>query len=114
MNSKDHPTADTVYMHVRQHYPNISLGTVYRNLSLLSDMGEINRLSVGDGTDRFDADTTPHQHFVCTSCGCVQDVYIPDSDKFIELANKYYDGIITAQSICFKGTCNRCLNITQN
>ena len=45
MDRKDHPTADTVYMHVRQEYPNISLGTVYRNLTLLSDIGEISRLN---------------------------------------------------------------------
>ena len=61
---KDHPTADVVYMNVRQQFPNISLGTVYRNLTLLSDMGEIIRLRVGDGVDHFDADTSPHNHFV--------------------------------------------------
>ena len=70
---KDHPTADVVYMNVRQQFPNISLGTVYRNLTLLSGTGEIQRLRLGDGVDHFDADTSPHNHFVCTKCGCVQD-----------------------------------------
>lgn len=49
MTRKDHPTADIVYMNVRQENPNISLGTVYRNLTLLADIGEIIRLRVGDG-----------------------------------------------------------------
>lgn len=114
MGRKDHPTADTVYMHVRQQYPNISLGTVYRNLTLLSDIGEISRLNVGDGVDRFDADTSPHQHIVCTSCGCVQDVYLPDAENILNYAGNYYDGIITAQTIFFRGTCSDCLKKTNN
>ena len=109
MDRKDHPTADTVYMHVRQEYPNISLGTVYRNLTLLSDIGEISRLNVGDGVDRFDADITPHQHIVCSHCGCVQDLYLPDADRIMSMASQYYNGVISNQTIHFKGTCHECL-----
>ena len=114
MGRKDHPTADTVYMHVRQEYPNISLGTVYRNLTLLSDIGEISRLNIGDGVDRFDADTSPHQHIVCTCCGCVQDVYLPDAEKILKYAGNFYEGIITTQTINFRGTCSDCLKISNN
>ena len=114
MNRKDHPTADTVYMHVRQQYPNISLGTVYRNLTLLSDLGEITRLSVGDGVDHFDADTTSHQHIVCSCCGCVQDIYLPDTDKFLAYADTFYDGTLTSQTINFRGICKDCLNNSSN
>ena len=73
---KDHPTADVVYMNVREQLPNISLGTVYRNLTLLSDLGEILRLRVGDGTDHFDADTSPHNHFVCKEVFFYHDNFI--------------------------------------
>ena len=66
MTRKDHPTADVVYSNVRDVFPNISLGTVYRNLTLLADIGEISRLRLGDGVDHFDADTTPHYHFTST------------------------------------------------
>ena len=76
MNRKDHPTADVVYQNVRQEYPNISLGTVYRNLTLLADRGEILRLQVGDGADHFDAETSRHCHFVCSECGSVTDMRI--------------------------------------
>ena len=72
----DHPTADFVYENMKQIYPNISLGTVYRNLSLLADLGEIQKLSSFGGADRFDARTVPHCHFMCTRCGRVMDVFI--------------------------------------
>ena len=58
-----HPTADTVYMHVRKEFPNISLGTVYRNLNLLTDLGEAVKITTPDGADRFDGNTNPHYHF---------------------------------------------------
>ena len=55
----DHPTAETVYLGIKEEFPNISLGTVYRNLSLLSDIGEIQKLSTGIGPDRFDGNAAP-------------------------------------------------------
>ena len=71
---KDHPTADVVYQNIREIYPHISLGTVYRNLTLLSDIGEILRLHLSDGVDHFDADTSLHYHFICKDCGSVIDL----------------------------------------
>ena len=76
MTRKDHPTADVVYRNVREEFPNISLGTVYRNLTLLADMGEIQRLQVGDGVDHFDADTSKHCHFICSNCSAVTDMQL--------------------------------------
>lgn len=58
MTRTDHPTADTVYHQLRKIYPNISLGTVYRNLALLADIGEIQKICTGDGADRFDGQVT--------------------------------------------------------
>lgn len=92
---KDHPTADVVYMNVRQQYPNISLGTVYRNLTLLSEMGEIMRLRVGDGVDHFDADTSPHNHFVCSECGSVIDLKMENIDYIKEAAEKILADVST-------------------
>ena len=59
MNRFDHPTAETIYANIRLEYPNISLGTVYRNLSLLSELGEIQKISTGVGPDRFDGNPAP-------------------------------------------------------
>lgn len=108
MTRKDHPTADVVYMNVRKEYPNISLGTVYRNLTLLADMGEIARLRVGDGVDHFDADTSPHYHFVCTECGSVIDLEMDSIDSILEIAGTNFDGQIHGHITYFHGTCGDC------
>ena len=104
----DHPTADVVYMNVRQQIPNISLGTVYRNLTLLADRGEILRLRLGDGTDHFDADTSPHYHFVCRECGCVQDLRMESIDDILDTARQHFNGRITGHMTYFYGTCDHC------
>ena len=108
MTRKDHPTADVVYTNVRREYPNISLGTVYRNLSLLADLGEIRRLQVGDGVDHYDADTSKHYHVVCTECGSVTDVKINDIDHLTDSANEDYDGEIQGHVTYFYGVCGDC------
>lgn len=108
-NSKEHPTADMVYMHVRKQFPNISLGTVYRNLTLLADIGEIVRVNVGDNTDHFDAYVEPHYHIICDSCGCVEDVFLPVDDKLVHDAAHYYNGEIHSQTVYFHGLCSNCL-----
>lgn len=107
---KDHPTADIVYKNVRQKYPNISLGTVYRNLTLLADRGEILRLQVGDGVDHFDADTSKHCHFICSNCGCVTDMQYDGLEKMLARAQQNFDGRIDSQSTCFYGVCGNCLD----
>lgn len=112
MSRKDHPTADVVYQNVRQEYPNISLGTVYRNLTLLADRGEIMRLQVGDGADHFDADTSRHCHFVCSDCGDVSDLQLDGMDEMLIKARHCFAGRIERQSTCFYGVCEKCLDKT--
>lgn len=104
----DHPTADTVYQEIRNVIPNISLGTVYRNLSLLSERGEILRLTCNGKTDRFDADTQPHYHFICKTCGCVQDANLPYYEQLDGLADAAFDGLITHHTLLFEGYCKNC------
>ena len=108
MSRKDHPTADIIYMNVRQENPNISLGTVYRNLTLLADIGEIQRLRVGDGVDHFDADTSPHYHFVCTECSSVIDLEMDNIDSINEVAGAHFDGKIAGHVTHFYGSCGSC------
>ncbi len=105
---KDHPTADTVYMNVRQSFPNISLGTVYRNLTLLADIGEIARLRVGDGVDHFDYDTTPHYHFVCSECGKIRDLNMTVMNNLTKAAQENFDGEIEGHVTWFYGRCSNC------
>jgi Fe2+ or Zn2+ uptake regulation protein len=72
--TKSHPTADWIYEKVKKEMPNISLGTVYRNLGTLKEMGEILELNYGSKFSRFDGNPENHYHFVCTRCGKVTDI----------------------------------------
>jgi Fur family transcriptional regulator, peroxide stress response regulator len=70
-----HPTADWIYMEVKKVIPNISLGTVYRNLNLLRDEGLIREVIIqGSASARYDANLEPHHHFVCVGCNSVYDL----------------------------------------
>ena len=107
MSRKDHPTADMVYAHVREEFPHISLGTVYRNLSLLSEIGEIRKITC-NGPDRFDADTSAHYHFTCTSCGCVEDLEFTKKPDFSDVMPVNFSGEITEINLDFSGVCGAC------
>ena len=82
-----HPTANWIYTKVREVIPNISLGTVYRNLSALSKSGEILSINVGDGFEHFDGDIRPHAHLHCQNCDCITDAWL-ESDPLAEIAVK--------------------------
>ncbi len=111
MSTKEHPTADTVYIHVKKDFPNISLGTVYRNLNLLTDIGEAVKISTPDGGDRFDARVEPHNHFLCTKCGRLLDLDLDmhSIEEVNRLAAEKFDGIITFSSTLFYGECSDCI-----
>ena len=110
MNTSGHPTANAVYLHVKKEFPNISLGTVYRNLSLLSELGEIKRLTTGDGPDRFDGDTSTHHHFICRKCHCVTDLTMRDISEIKNVAAENFRGTIEDYSVNFYGICENCKN----
>ena len=107
--TKEHPTAETVYQHVRVQLPKVSLGTVYRNLSQLATAGEILRFSSIDGVDHFDADTANHYHFICNTCGRIQDVPMEPLSDITRLANTGVHGRIDGHSVTFYGHCGNCL-----
>ena len=109
MSRKDHPTADAVYASIREEFPNISLGTVYRNLSLLSETGQILKLNMRDSADRFDGRITPHDHFVCERCHCVEDIFLDDNEEITIAAQKKFDGKIRSHTTTFYGICKKCL-----
>lgn len=110
MHTDTHPTADMVYHHVREQFPKVSLGTVYRNLSLLTELGEIIKLDCGDGYDHFDANTKQHYHVVCTECRGVFDLHMEPIDHVNVLAGVNFNGKIAGHHIIFYGLCEECLN----
>ena len=106
---KDHPTADAVYTAVRKELPNISLGTVYRNLMLLSEEGALAKVDVGDGMLHFDPDTTRHAHFICSDCGCVLDIPSTEADDALdETVRALFPGTIDGHQTVFHGRCANC------
>lgn len=109
MSRYDHPTADIIYMNVREEFPNISLGTVYRNLALLTELGEIIKISSEEGADRFDGHVEPHSHFICKKCHAVLDIKMENEDFINEEAQKCFPGIIEGHTIHFQGICHDCV-----
>lgn len=112
---KDHPTADVVYMNMRKQFPNISLGTVYRNLSLLVEINQAIKVPCSDGSEHFDGCVLPHYHFQCSECKAVLDLEFDKAgieaiNELNSFANDNFDGEIEGNSIFFYGKCQECIN----
>ena len=105
----DHPTAERIYTDLRSLDPKLSLGTVYRNLSVLSELGEICRIAVPDGPDHYDGDISAHQHFYCRKCGRISDVRGCSGEQWIAEASKGCGGEIESLAVMFFGVCKECL-----
>ena len=104
-----HPSAEWVYERVRQDVPDISLATVYRNLSLFKDQGLIQSLGTVKGIERFDGNTAPHVHFICTNCSAVIDLpCIAVPQELAESAAMATGGQIQSCSLSFTGLCSQC------
>ena len=107
---KDHPTASVVYEGVRQVFPNISLGTVYRNLMLLKDMGRLTTVEIGDNAIHFDPNIRDHEHFVCRRCGSLMDLDTYDLNAVkTKLGSEAAGREIETYSTIYYGICSKCL-----
>lgn len=101
-----HPTAAWVYSRVKEVIPNISLGTVYRNLAALSETGEILSLSVGDGFEHFDGNPAPQAHLHCRLCGKIADAPM-HGDPLADVAREH--GFEPETSVYIEyGVCEEC------
>jgi len=103
-----HPTADWVYEQVRREIPNISLGTVYRNLKLLKQEGEILELSLTGTLSRFDGITQNHYHFRCEQCGRIFDLDEPVNKTLDNRIAQKTDFVVTNHRLEFCGLCKDC------
>lgn len=108
MQNPIHPSADTVYAIVRRELPSISLGTVYRNLNLLSQMGALCKISMPNVSDHFDGRTESHYHVLCEQCGNVFDVEAPDLSSLTDQVCAQTGFHITSCQIHFTGRCKDC------
>ena len=107
--SHDHPDADTIFREVRRRVPTVSLDTVYRTLWLLNDLGLITTLGPRRESVRFDANLTPHHHYVCVQCGLARDfesaalnaLRLPEAVKRL--------GSVSGTHVEVRGVCERCM-----
>lgn len=103
-----HPTADWIYEKVKEEIPNISLGTVYRNLNVLKEMGKIMELNYGSDHSRFDGVPENHYHFRCIECGKVMDLDIDVQEELEAKAAAEIPGEIDYHRTEFFGYCDEC------
>lgn len=106
--SRTHPSAESLYRMLQKEQPDISLATVYRNLALFKSQGLISSVATVNGIERFDGDTHPHVHFVCTACGAVQDLYQVEQPDYSEFAHRLGCRIDGTQ-LTLTGKCRDCL-----
>ena len=105
--SREHPSAEMVYGWLKPDIPDLSLGTVYRNLNLLTRQGMLIRVGHVEGQERYDGCTQPHAHFVCTRCGAVLDVPdLPAPD--LSRVEALLGGRVESHILRFTGVCRSC------
>lgn len=104
--TEQHPTAEMIYQWLKPANPSLSLGTVYRNLNLLADEGEIRRMAFP--VERYDAKTMPHPHFCCDQCGAVYDLHLPYDAELDRQALLASGHDVTGHEVVFHGICTKC------
>jgi Fur family peroxide stress response transcriptional regulator len=103
----EHPSADRVFQKVRRQLPNISLGTVYRNLQRLASEGRIGVAQVDGRAARYDPTLAPHDHFVCQVCGRVADLATTRPGRSVRAARRA-GHLVTSHTLVLYGRCRVC------
>jgi len=103
-----HPTADWIYDQLKGEFPNLSMGTVYRNLNILLEQKRLRKIDFGSTFDRFDANLGPHYHFVCERCGAIIDLEIPVDGTLNGRVGASTPFTVRSHRIEFYGLCDRC------
>ena len=109
-NTRAHPTADQIYDEVRKEIPNISKGTVYRNLQVLQEDEAITELHLNGTLSRYEAKQEKHYHFRCEKCGRVSDIDMPVDKDLDHEAEKRTGLKISSHQLEFRGLCKECQN----
>ena len=108
--TKTHPTAEQVHAMLSETVSGISLGTVYRNLNHMAELGQIRRISVTNSPDRFDGDISPHHHICCNGCGKFCDFFDIDYDEKLDCAIEEKSGFLQIKhETVFYGVCPDCI-----
>jgi len=103
-NTFTHPTAEEIYNICKECIPNISLGTIYRNLNLMADQGLIRRIKMTNNIDRFDHAKDAHAHFICANCGKIIDL----DESYVVKIEKIDKNKVIDYEVNYKGICEEC------
>lgn len=112
--TKTHPSAEWVYQQLKPQIPDLSLGTVYRNIAMFKADGTIQSIGTVQGLERYDGNTDPHTHFICTHCGRVIDldrVELPRAT--LDEAAGCTGGTVASYQLQFFGSCSQCMKQKQ-
>jgi len=113
--TSSHPSAEWLYQRLIPDYPDLSLGTVYRNLAFFQKHGLAQSVGVVRGQERFDGVVVPHSHFICNCCGTVLDLPDVCPEASLEQAvSSQYGFAVQRCELTFYGICPSCLNQNQN
>ena len=107
-NTRSHPTADQIYETIRKNIPNISKGTVYRNLQVLIDKGIVSVLDIRGTLSRYEIKQEPHYHFRCEACGRVYDLDEPVDPGLDDRISKRTGFLVSGHQTEFRGRCADC------
>ena len=111
---KSHATAAEIYELISSEHPSVSRGTVYRNLNQLAEEGEISRIEVPGGPDRYDHRCHNHYHARCLSCGRLFDIDVDYLDGLEKMVRDAHGFAISGHDILFNGLCPACQQRTQD
>ena len=112
-NTRSHPTADLIYDEAKKTIPHISKGTVYRNLAILQERGEVTELKIDGTIARYEVKQNPHYHFRCEQCDNVIDLNMPVEETLNHKAGSETGFQINSHLLEFHGLCNKCLQSSE-
>ncbi len=109
--SVEHPSAEAIYTDLKTQIPDLSMGTVYRNLNLFKQQGLVTSVATVSGVERFDGNTEPHVHFICSGCDAVLDLHTLQTPESLKsAAEACAGGSIESCQLSFTGKCRTCIN----
>ena len=113
--SKAHPSAETIFTDLKPQIPDLAMGTVYRNLTLFKQQGLVSSVATVRGVERFDGNTAPHVHFICTDCDAVIDLHDMDVPESLSAtAAACCGGQVSGCQLSFTGLCQNCTTLKES
>ncbi len=108
LSSNEHLTADNIYDRLKENNPNLSLGTVYRNLTQLEEHGYIKKINIPGDPVRFDGNTEEHHHFICEKCGKIFDIKEKKIEYAVDNLSEKKDFKVNSIYLILRGVCDEC------